>query len=130
GNPIYMRSFHSETQDDVKYSYLSHTSCDVIEERVAQGKTSDLFLGLLQTVGDMVIYGYVLNTGVRMILIMSAPSESTVVRSAEIRLIFQQIHAAYISMVCNPFNEAREHDRLVSGRFDMVVSEIGRINAK
>ncbi|KAJ1644513.1 hypothetical protein J3B02_000225 [Coemansia erecta] len=132
GNPIYMRSFNGEDiqRDDVKYSYLAHTSCDVIEERIAQGKISDLFLGLLQTAGDMVVYGYVLNTGIRMILVMSAPSESAVVRSAEIRQIFQQIHAAYIAMVCNPFNETREQDRLASGRFDMVVSQIGQLNTK
>ncbi|KAJ2786046.1 hypothetical protein GGI15_001713 [Coemansia interrupta] len=129
GNPIYLRNF-GDPQDDVKYSYLAYTSCDVVEERIAQGKTSDLYLGLLQTVGDLMVYGYVLNTGVILILIMSVPSESTAIRTTEIRQIFQQIHAAYIAMVCNPFNEAREQDQLVNGRFDSVTSELGKIHSK
>ncbi|KAI8324396.1 trafficking protein particle complex subunit 2-like protein-like protein [Martensiomyces pterosporus] len=126
GNPIYLRNFDS-VQEDVKYHYLAHTSCDVIEERVAAGKSSDLYLGLLQTVGDMVVYGYVMNTGNKIILVMSVPE--SMVRSGEIREIFQEIHAAYIALACNPFNEKREEDRLESSKFDMVVDELGRIHA-
>ncbi|KAJ2062850.1 hypothetical protein GGI17_002135 [Coemansia sp. S146] len=102
--PVYMRSFDETLNEDsaVKYQYLAHTSVDVIEERMANTKSTDLYLGLLQTVGELAIYGYVLNTGARIILVISVPE--SIVRSAAIREIFQQIHAAYIALVCNPFN--------------------------
>ncbi|KAJ1862942.1 hypothetical protein LPJ73_000643 [Coemansia sp. RSA 2703] len=129
GNPIYLRNF-DDPQDDVKYSHLAHTSCDVVDERIAQGKTSELYLGLLQTVGELMVYGYVLNTGIIFILIMSVPSESTAVRATEIRQIFQQIHAAYIAMVCNPFYETREQDQLTNSRFISVTNELGKIYSK
>ncbi|ORX66732.1 Sedlin [Linderina pennispora] len=126
GNPIYLRNFDNY-QEDVKYHYLAHTSCDVIEERLTT-KASDLYLGLLQTVGDMVVYGYAMNTGNKIILVMSVPE--SLVRGAEIRDIFQQIHAAYIAVICNPFNEQRIEDRIESKKFDKAVAELGRIHAK
>ncbi|KAJ2075316.1 hypothetical protein GGH13_000697 [Coemansia sp. S155-1] len=91
--PVYMRSFDDTPSEDttVKYQYLAHTSVDVIEERMANTKSTDLYLGLLQTVGELAIYGYVLNTGARIILVISVPE--SIVRSAAIREIFQQIHA-------------------------------------
>ncbi|KAJ2117846.1 hypothetical protein IW146_000424 [Coemansia sp. RSA 922] len=52
--PVYMRSFDDTPSEDttVKYQYLAHTSVDVIEERMANTKSTDLYLGLLQTRGD------------------------------------------------------------------------------
>ncbi|KAJ2756901.1 hypothetical protein GGH94_002569 [Coemansia aciculifera] len=125
--PVYMRSFDETLNEDsaVKYQYLAHTSVDVIEERMANTKSTDLYLGLLQTVGELAIYGYVLNTGARIILVISVPE--SIVRSAAIREIFQQIHAAYIALVCNPFNN--EQGKLVSSKFDLIVSELGRVHS-
>ncbi|KAJ2381057.1 hypothetical protein H4S02_006387 [Coemansia sp. RSA 2611] len=81
--PVYMRSFDDAPSEEstVKYQYLAHTSVDVIEERMANAKSSsDLYLGLLQTVGELAIYGYVLNTGARILLVISVPE--SVVRMA------------------------------------------------
>ncbi|KAI9506386.1 hypothetical protein GGI25_005141 [Coemansia spiralis] len=132
GNPLYMRAFESANGADpsdqaqrVKYHYLAHTSCDVIEERLSQNKSSDLFLGLLQTVGDMVVYGYVLNTGDRFILITSVP-ESSSVRTAEIKSVFQHVHTAYISMICNPFNDLEAQKMIFNDKFDRAVDELGK----
>ncbi|KAJ1988695.1 hypothetical protein H4R33_002332 [Dimargaris cristalligena] len=45
-----------QTDDDLKYHYIAHTSCDVIEEKLAAGsKNLDMYLGLLQTVGDLAV---------------------------------------------------------------------------
>ncbi|KAJ2687346.1 hypothetical protein IWW39_002988 [Coemansia spiralis] len=125
--PVYMRSFDDAPSEEstVKYQYLAHTSVDVIEERMANAKSSsDLYLGLLQTVGELAIYGYVLNTGARILLVISVPE--SVVRSAAIREIFQQIHAGYIALICNPFNEG---GKLVSSKFDLIINELGRVHA-
>ncbi|KAJ2103595.1 hypothetical protein GGI09_000582 [Coemansia sp. S100] len=89
--PVYMRSFDDTPSEDttVKYQYLAHTSVDVIEERMANTKSTDLYLGLLQTVGELAIYGYVLNTGARIILVISVPE--SIVRSAAIQLMRRAI---------------------------------------
>ncbi|KAJ2555247.1 hypothetical protein EV175_002317 [Coemansia sp. RSA 1933] len=135
GNPLYMRTFDnssSQQQQDeedqcVKYHYVAHTSCDVIEERLLQQtKTAgDLFLGLLQTIGDMAVYGYVLSTGNRFVLVTSVPPESSVVRIAEIKGVFQQIHAAFVGMVCNPFydlaDDTEQRSIGSSPKFDSIV---------
>ncbi|KAJ2734179.1 hypothetical protein IW152_002518 [Coemansia sp. BCRC 34962] len=125
--PVYMRSFDDSPSEDsaVKYQYLAHTSVDVIEERMANTKSSDLYLGLLQTVGELAIYGYVLNTGARLLLVITVPE--SVVRSAVIKEIFQQIHAGYIALICNPFNDGQ--GKLVSSKFDLIISELGRTHS-
>ncbi|KAJ2758823.1 hypothetical protein IWQ57_006719 [Coemansia nantahalensis] len=125
GNPLYVGNFDQQ-QEDVKYHYLAHTSCDVIDERVEQNRAGDLFLGLLQTVGDMVVYGYVMNTGKRIILVSSVSTESAAVRNALVKEIFQAVHAAYIAHACNPFNEAGSEDRLADAKFDSLVAAIAR----
>ncbi|KAJ2573982.1 hypothetical protein GGH95_003980 [Coemansia sp. RSA 1836] len=122
-------SLSDKSEDSkVKYQYLAHTSCDVIEERMAK---ADMYMGLLQTVGELAVYGYVLNTGMRIILIISVPPDSVVIRSAAIREVFQQIHAGYIALVCNPFNESDNGGggTLVSEKFDLIVGELGRIHS-
>ncbi|KAJ2009436.1 hypothetical protein GGI04_000463 [Coemansia thaxteri] len=124
-SPIYLRNFDAPS-DDVKYHSLAYTSCDVIEERMASSKSNDLFLGLLQTVEELSVYGYVLNTGVRIILVLSVPE--SMVRSSSVREMFQQIHAAYIAMVCNPFNE--ELDGLSNAKFESIISELSRIHSE
>ncbi|KAJ1796144.1 hypothetical protein LPJ59_003930 [Coemansia sp. RSA 2399] len=140
GNPLYMRTFDSldgETaaqQDQcVKYHYVAHTSCDVIEERLSQAKTSsDLFVGLLQTIGDMAVYGYVLSTGNRFVLVTSVPAESSAVRIAEIKTLFQQLHAAFVSLVCNPFYDMADDAGQIIGspKFDGIVDELIRTYGK
>ncbi|KAJ1662060.1 hypothetical protein EV178_006185 [Coemansia sp. RSA 1646] len=135
GNPLYMRTFDgtretAEQQDQcVKYHYLAHTSCDVVEERLSQTKTSsDLFFGLLQTIGDMSVYGYVLNTGSRFILVTSVPAESSAVRIADTKTLFQQVHATYVSLICNPFHDmaddGEQPHRITSTKFDSIVDEL------
>ncbi|KAJ2004717.1 hypothetical protein GGI02_000469 [Coemansia sp. RSA 2322] len=124
-SPVYLRNFDTPS-DDVKYHSLAYTSCDVIEERMASSKSNDLFLGLLQTVEELSVYGYVLNTGVRIILVLSVPE--SMVRSSSVREMFQQIHAAYIAMVCNPFNE--ELDGLSNAKFESIISELSRIHSE
>ncbi|KAJ2075430.1 hypothetical protein GGH13_000622 [Coemansia sp. S155-1] len=105
--PVYMRSFDDTSSEDttVKYQYLAHTSVDVIEERMANTKSTDLYLGLLQTVGELAIYGYVLNTGARIILVISVPE--SIVRSAAIREIFQQIHAGDVELMKKAIEEGK-----------------------
>ncbi|KAJ2686497.1 hypothetical protein H4R19_006706 [Coemansia spiralis] len=129
GNPLYVGNF-DEQQEDVKYHYLAHTSCDVIDERLEQNRAGELYLGLLQTVGDMAVYGYAMSTGKRIILVSSVATESAAgVRNALVKEICQAVHAAYVAMACNPFSEAAGESRLDSAKFDVLVAEIARAHS-
>ncbi|KAI7834426.1 Longin-like domain-containing protein [Kickxella alabastrina] len=155
GNPLYHHTYDpitDQTPDpSTKYTYLAHTSCDLIDERLANPTpkvSSDLYLGLLQTTEGLNIYGYVLNTGARFVLIVSEDPTATTSSLAvaagggtvggvkgEIILVFQQLHAAYIALVCNPFYEymaevgGNEGEGCVGEKFDAVVEELGKIHS-
>ncbi|KAJ2119458.1 hypothetical protein IW147_005856 [Coemansia sp. RSA 720] len=124
GNPIYLRNYDAH-EDDVKYHYMAHTSLDIIDARLAQPTSS--YLGHLQTVGDLSVYGYITNTNVKIMVVSSASNESPSVRSSQMRHVCECVHAAYVALVCNPFNERREEDRVQSERFDMVVEKLGQL---
>ncbi|KAJ2784835.1 hypothetical protein H4R18_000869 [Coemansia javaensis] len=136
GNPVYLRSFGEGAGEDrdksrdgpaeVKHHCLAYTSCDVIDERLEQNKTGDLFVGLLQTVGDLAVYGYATSTGKRIILIATVSAESAAVRAAQVREVCQAVHAAYVALACNPFAEMRDEDPLDSPGFDAVVARLGQ----
>ncbi|RUS18797.1 trafficking protein particle complex subunit 2-like protein [Endogone sp. FLAS-F59071] len=53
-NPLYIKNF-SATHPDLKYHYIAHTSIDVIEERVINIKTPDVYLGLLYAMEDLAV---------------------------------------------------------------------------
>jgi len=100
-HPIFIRTF---TKDDVpiKYHYIAHTSLDVVEERIAAvGKECECYLGLLFTMEDVAVYGYV--TPLKVKIIVALPLSDAVVKNAEIMMVFKAFHMAYYSSVSNPF---------------------------
>ncbi|ORX99838.1 Sedlin, partial [Basidiobolus meristosporus CBS 931.73] len=122
-NPLYLKSFDPQ-QPDLKYHYIAHTSCDVIEERAASAsKTNDLYLGLLYTIDDLAVYGYMTNTRIKFILVLTL--RESIIRDAEVRNIFNRIHAAYISLICNPFYEMDNNKFIKSPRFASLIEMIG-----
>ncbi|CAJ0857521.1 2031_t:CDS:2, partial [Entrophospora sp. SA101] len=55
-NPLYIKNF-STTHPDLKYHYIAHTSCDVIEERISAGsEATDTYLGLLYAMEDLAVH--------------------------------------------------------------------------
>ncbi|KAI8099230.1 Sedlin, N-terminal conserved region-domain-containing protein [Halteromyces radiatus] len=100
-NPLFIKNF-SSTHPDLKYHYIAHTSIDIIEERVTNGpKQLDLYLGLLYAMEDLAVYGYMTNTKVKFIVVISVTDG--VIRDTDMKAIFRKIHQAYVSHVCNPF---------------------------
>ncbi|EJD48997.1 hypothetical protein AURDEDRAFT_59990 [Auricularia subglabra TFB-10046 SS5] len=102
--PILVRNFVGE-QDELKYHYLAHTALDVVEERIAQPKFSDCYLGLLYAMEDVAIYGYM--TPLKLKIILALALTDTVVRDADVVLIFKAFHTAYARSISNPFLRLR-----------------------
>ncbi|KAJ1961528.1 hypothetical protein IWQ62_003835 [Dispira parvispora] len=123
-NPLYLRNFDG-TPDDLKYHYIAHTSCDVIEEKISGGaKTPDMFLGLLQTVGDLAVYGYITNTHIKFIVVITIPE--IIVKDIDMRNIFRDVHAAFIALASNPFYEIDTTKPVVSRNFNSFIEMIGK----
>ncbi|KDR83777.1 hypothetical protein GALMADRAFT_110650 [Galerina marginata CBS 339.88] len=100
--PILIRTFIKQDEQAIKYHYIAHTSLDVIEERVAAtGKTGDCYLGLLFSLEDVAVYGYI--TPLKVKIVIALPLSDAVVRDTEISTIFKALHMAYYSSISNPF---------------------------
>ncbi|KAI8065118.1 trafficking protein particle complex subunit 2-like protein [Gongronella butleri] len=123
-NPLFIKNF-SNTHPDLKYHYIAHTSIDVIEERVASGvRNLDQYLGLLYAMEDLAVYGYQTNTKVKFVVIVSVTDG--VIRDTDMKMIFQQIHQAYATHVCNPFfNADSQTMTLSSAGFLRSIESIG-----
>ncbi|KAG2216867.1 hypothetical protein INT45_007872 [Circinella minor] len=122
-NPLYLKNF-SNTHPDLKYHYIAHTSIDVIEERVASGpKNLDLYLGLLYAMEDLAVYGYMTNTRVKFVAVVSVTEG--IIRDAEMKTIFKKIHSAYLSQICNPFYNLDSQQSIDSKAFSRAIEAIG-----
>ncbi|TRM67615.1 Sedlin, N-terminal conserved region-domain-containing protein [Schizophyllum amplum] len=100
--PILIRTFNEKNEEAVKYHYIAHTSLDVIEERMApEIKNTECYLGLLYTMEDVAVYGYV--TPLRVKIVVAFALSDSVVRDIEVNTIFKALHMAYYSAISNPF---------------------------
>ncbi|KAF5393667.1 hypothetical protein D9757_000046 [Collybiopsis confluens] len=99
-HPILIRTFGNQDETAVKYHYVAHTSLDVIEER-ASTKSSECYLGLLYSMEDVAVYGYI--TPLKVKIVVAFPLSDTVLRDQEVNLIFKALHMAYYSAISNPF---------------------------
>jgi len=101
-HPILIRTFIKQEEYAIKYHYIAHTSLDIIEERVTSGgKSADCYLGLLYAMEDVAVYGYV--TPLKMKIIVAFALTDTIIKDAEVNLIFKALHMAYYSAIANPF---------------------------
>ncbi|KAH8105010.1 Sedlin [Phellopilus nigrolimitatus] len=106
-HPILIRSFSQRKQDDLKYHYIAHTSLDVIDERNGYSKASpssksnECYLGLLYAMEDVAVYGYI--TPLKVKIVLSLGLTDSVVRDADVTMIFRALHMAYFQSLANPF---------------------------
>ncbi|EGF84339.1 hypothetical protein BATDEDRAFT_85297 [Batrachochytrium dendrobatidis JAM81] len=87
-NPLYIRNFTN--QPSLKYHFLAHTSCDVLEEK-----------GLLYIMEDLSVYGYMTNTRIKFVLMVTVAD--TAIKDQDIKGIFRKIHSAYVDLQLDPF---------------------------
>ncbi|CAE6480926.1 unnamed protein product [Rhizoctonia solani] len=99
--PVLVRTYTTSKDAELKYHYIAHTSLDVIDERVAAIKSGDCYLGLLHTMEDLAVYGYITPTRVKIILALALADY--VVRDADVVNIFRTLHTAYAAALSNPF---------------------------
>ncbi|KAG0004857.1 hypothetical protein BGZ80_008916 [Entomortierella chlamydospora] len=121
-NPLYIKNFNP-SHADLKYHYIAHTSCDVMEERAAM-KAQDMYLGALFSMEDLSVYGYMTNTKIKFITVLTVPD--VIIKDLDMKNVFRRIHVAYTNLTCNPFYEIDSQKMIKSKQFDSEIEAIGR----
>ncbi|KXN74488.1 Sedlin [Conidiobolus coronatus NRRL 28638] len=127
--PLFIHSFNTDI-NELKFHYLIHTSIDLIEEKITNStnnriKENEQYLGLLHIVEDFVIYGYVTNTKIKLILIASLNDQ--IIRDIEVKKIFKNILASYIMIISNPFYDPiLPNQKINSKYFSALLDRIGK----
>ncbi|KAI9293894.1 Sedlin [Neoconidiobolus thromboides FSU 785] len=130
-NPLYIKNFIPEYYDDIKFHYLAHTSCDLFNDKaLANNKGQGQYFGLLHIVEEFVVYGYITNSKIKFIAVLELTDD--VIKDVEMKMLFKQIHAAYIILVCNPFysfqNDISNQNGqlIVTKQFTNLIEQIGQ----
>lgn len=102
-HPIFIRTFTKQDEHAIKYHYIAHTSLDVIEERGqlsrlpfcrlmhrciavnSSTKATDCYLGLLYTMEDVAVYGYITPLKVKIVLALAL--SDSVVKDLEVTMV-------------------------------------------
>jgi hypothetical protein len=96
-DPILIKKFKTDAETNLKYDFIAHSCCDIINELVLTGK--DLYLGLLCCMEDIACYGYCTNTKLKFIIMLTLQDKS--IADSKIRALFEKMHEEYIYMNFN-----------------------------
>ncbi|TFK75937.1 Sedlin [Pluteus cervinus] len=101
-HPILVKTFLKNDDQAIKSHYIAHTSLDVIDERASSNsKSTECYLGLLYSMEDVAVYGYITPLKVKIVLALAL--SDSVVRDIEVNMIFKALHMAYYASISNPF---------------------------
>ncbi|KAK9470303.1 Sedlin [Dipodascopsis tothii] len=125
-NPLFVevygpssQSISSRDPKSLRYHFLAHISLDIFVAKLPQ-KTTDSDFGLLYVQDDIAMYGWMTNTGVKIVLGFASGD----VVGNDIKSIFRAIQHAYISLVCNPFYNLDERKMITSKKFENSIKRI------
>lgn len=104
-NPLYLEAFDVNSEEEtLQFHHIVHCSLDAVEGKFSapqknSGDSTDSYLGMLYPTEDHKVFGYVSNTKIKFMLVLSEP----IPKDDELRMIFRRFHAAYVDAVSNPF---------------------------
>ncbi|KAI8818551.1 trafficking protein particle complex 2 [Fimicolochytrium jonesii] len=120
-NPLFVKNF-SSTYTDLKCHYIAHTAIDLVEERIGSTKHTDQYLGLLYTMEDLAVFGYITNTRVKFIIVTNVVDVA--IKDQDIKNLFRKIHNAYVILVSNPFYDPDSKRPIASTNFEKAISSL------
>ncbi|KAK4496281.1 hypothetical protein PRZ48_012261 [Zasmidium cellare] len=152
-NPLHIALFPAtyqdkqENRDKLEYSMLLNSSLDIFEARMPS-KTVGHDFGLLHALDERIaLYGWLLNTGVKLVIVVDmegrmAPNAEAAktsilgLRGTDLTPAFKSLQTAYIRLLRNPFYVPDEHNpktaksrsnlQIDSPKFINEVDRIGR----
>ncbi|KAG0235933.1 hypothetical protein BGW41_000624 [Actinomortierella wolfii] len=87
-------------------------------------KAQDMYLGVLFSMEDLSVYGYMTNTRIKFITVLTVPD--VIIKDLDMKNIFRRIHMAYINHACNPFYDIDSTKMINSKAFEREIEAIGR----
>jgi len=79
----------------------------------------DKYLGLLYPIEDYKVYGYITNTGAKIILVTT---ENSSPKDPDVNQFFELFHDLYVNITSNPFYEC--NTKIESPVFDQAVTTL------
>ena len=108
-------------RDSLEFQFLLNSSLDIFEARLPH-QAADHDFGLLQAIDEcLAMYGWVTNTGVKIVIIVDLegkPPNPNVnrssailgIRDSDLKPAFRAIQTAYIRLLHNPFYYPDDHN--------------------
>ncbi|KAK4549716.1 hypothetical protein LTR36_005017 [Oleoguttula mirabilis] len=152
-NPLHISLFdatgpgYEHARDKLEYSFMLNSCLDIFEARMPN-KTIGHDFGLLHALDERIaMYGWLLNTGVKLVIVvdmegrpaLSPEAGKTAIlglRNSDLTPAFQALQTAYISLLRNPFYVPDDHDpratkggaslQIASPRFIKEVERVGK----
>ncbi|KAG0340134.1 hypothetical protein BG004_006542 [Podila humilis] len=87
-------------------------------------KSQDMYLGVLFSMEDLSVYGYMTNTKVKFITVLTVPD--VIIKDLDMKNVFRRIHAAYVNHTSNPFYDIDSQKMIKSKKFEQEIEAIGR----
>ncbi|KAK5110717.1 hypothetical protein LTR62_005594 [Meristemomyces frigidus] len=137
----------NQERNRLEYTFMLNSSLDIFEARMPS-KTVGHDFGLLHALDEPIaLYGWLTNTGVKLIIVVdmggrtaqTAEAGKTAIlglRTSDLTPAFQALQTAYIRLLRNPFYVPDDHDprttklrgslEITSSRFIKEVERIGR----
>ncbi|EGP82862.1 unnamed protein product [Zymoseptoria tritici ST99CH_3D7] len=116
-------AFVSEPRDVMEYQLMLNSTLDIFEARLPSKSAGSADFGLLHALDERIaLYGWLLNTGVKLVIVVdmegrTAPDAEAArtavlgLRTGDLLPAFQALQAAYIRLLRNPFYVPDDHDR-------------------
>lgn len=124
-NPMFIKNYSNEV-DELKFHYLANISCDLVEAKITQSKYNDSYLGLLYIMEDLAVYGYLTNTKIKIIIILTISINP--VKDMEMKQIFRKVHNVYSNLISNPFYDPDSRNTITSKSFIKGIDKIVNIS--
>ena len=98
--PIYIKKYKQDQETNLKYDFISHCCIDIIDS-LSASKSKDLYLGLLCCMEDVACFGYITNSKIKMVLMVTVQDKT--IRDQSVRHLFGLVHNSLAEMIINPF---------------------------
>eukprot|EP00768_Dysnectes_brevis_P004311 gnl/Dysnectes_brevis/3094_a3848_1480.p1 GENE.gnl/Dysnectes_brevis/3094_a3848_1480~~gnl/Dysnectes_brevis/3094_a3848_1480.p1 ORF type:complete len:152 (+),score=3.10 gnl/Dysnectes_brevis/3094_a3848_1480:39-458(+) len=105
-------------ENEYDLQFLVHASIDAVMERIKEGP-KQFFLGLLSSIDDAKIWGWVTASQYKIILVTD---NNPRIKTGDINSILSRAHIEFVDACCNPFFDERHPEALMERLFACISS--------
>lgn len=104
--------------------FIMHSALDLFEEKIPPCGSKTMWLGLLGSIDECKIYGYLTSTKIKLMVSIHDVDDGKddLVREAGLKSLFSEIHNAFTQYTLNPLTKI--NSEIKSSRFDTTLTEV------